>query len=159
MLASDDRLGRPGAGHDDVSGDQMLFQSIEGNAHAAEFFGQILGFNPVPVADQQFAGRKIGDFAVGERDGKKVAAPVSFPRGPVAIEESGDQAGFDFVLLFGVEMFLVAGFVPGVTDPDSGWASGTYEEPTRDAVLRFQRSIGYHQTGNIWPDDWNRLLA
>jgi hypothetical protein len=51
------------------------------------------------------------------------------------------------------------GFVPGVTDPDSGWANGTYQELTREAVLRFQRSIGYHQTGNIWPDDWNRLLA
>jgi hypothetical protein len=51
------------------------------------------------------------------------------------------------------------GFVPGVTDPDSGWANGTYQVLTREAVLRFQRSIGYHQTGNIWPDDWNRLLA
>jgi Domain of unknown function (DUF1906)/Putative peptidoglycan binding domain len=51
------------------------------------------------------------------------------------------------------------GFVPGVTDPGSGWASGTYQVPTREAVLRFQRSIGYHQTGNIWPDDWNRLLG
>ena len=51
------------------------------------------------------------------------------------------------------------GFVPGISDPNSVWANGTYQELTREAVLRFQRSIGYHQTGNIWPDDWDRLLA
>jgi peptidoglycan hydrolase-like protein with peptidoglycan-binding domain len=41
------------------------------------------------------------------------------------------------------------GFVPGVTDPDSGWVNGTYQELTREAVLRFQRSVGYHQTCNL----------
>jgi hypothetical protein len=51
------------------------------------------------------------------------------------------------------------GFVPGITDPNSIWANGIYAQLTREAVLRFQRSVGYHQTGNIWPDDWNRLLG
>jgi hypothetical protein len=51
------------------------------------------------------------------------------------------------------------GYVPGVTDPNSIWADGTYGVLTRDAVLRFQRAVGFHQTGNIWPDDWNRLLG
>jgi peptidoglycan hydrolase-like protein with peptidoglycan-binding domain len=51
------------------------------------------------------------------------------------------------------------GFVPGITDPGSGWADGKYEQPTREAVLRFQAAIGYVRTGNIWPDDWARLLA
>jgi hypothetical protein len=51
------------------------------------------------------------------------------------------------------------GFVPGITDPESGWADGKYEEPTRQAVLQFQRSIGLNQTGNISPDDWARLLS
>jgi hypothetical protein len=51
------------------------------------------------------------------------------------------------------------GFVPGVTDPNSGWADGMYGEHAREAVLRFQLAVGYHQTGNIWPDDWTRLLG
>jgi Rv2525c-like, glycoside hydrolase-like domain/Putative peptidoglycan binding domain len=51
------------------------------------------------------------------------------------------------------------GFVPGISDPGSAWADGIYEEPTREAVLRFQRSAGYLQTGNVWPDDWARLLS
>jgi len=51
------------------------------------------------------------------------------------------------------------GFVPDITDPSSGWADGKYEEPTRQAVLRFQRSIGHAQTGVIRADDWARLLS
>lgn len=47
------------------------------------------------------------------------------------------------------------GFAPGY----DAWADGRYEWPTRNAVLAWQRSVGYVQTGNIWPDDWNRLLA
>jgi hypothetical protein len=51
------------------------------------------------------------------------------------------------------------GFVPGVTDPDSPWADGTYSTPTKQAVLRFQQSAGRPQTGNIGPADWARLLS
>ncbi len=51
------------------------------------------------------------------------------------------------------------GFVPGVSDPNSGWVDGIYGQATRQAVLRFQRSIGEDQTGNILPGDWARLLS
>lgn len=51
------------------------------------------------------------------------------------------------------------GFVPAITNSNPGWANGRYEEPTCQAVLRFQRSIGSPQTGNIGPDDWARLLS
>ncbi len=51
------------------------------------------------------------------------------------------------------------GFVHGIQDPNSGWADGKYEEPTRQAVLGFQRSIGHPETGIIRADDWARLLA
>jgi Domain of unknown function (DUF1906)/Putative peptidoglycan binding domain len=51
------------------------------------------------------------------------------------------------------------GFVPGITDQASGWADGIYEEPTRQAVLRFQGSVGHKQTGNIGPADWALLLS
>jgi Rv2525c-like, glycoside hydrolase-like domain/Putative peptidoglycan binding domain len=51
------------------------------------------------------------------------------------------------------------GFVPGISAPNPGWADGKFEEPTRQAVLRFQRSAGYALTGNIGPGDWTSLLA
>lgn len=47
------------------------------------------------------------------------------------------------------------GFAPNVP----GWADGDFGPPTRDAVLAWQRSVGYVQTGNIWPDDWALLLG
>lgn len=51
------------------------------------------------------------------------------------------------------------GFVPGISDPNSGWADGRYQEPTRQAVLRFQLSADSPQTGSIGSDDWARLLS
>jgi Domain of unknown function (DUF1906)/Putative peptidoglycan binding domain len=57
------------------------------------------------------------------------------------------------------QALITKGFVPGVTDPNSPWADGTYTEPTQQAVLRFQQSAGRPQTGNIGPDDWTSLLS
>jgi glycoside hydrolase-like protein/putative peptidoglycan binding protein len=51
------------------------------------------------------------------------------------------------------------GFVPGITDPDSGWADGIYEEPTCQAVVRFQHSAGFAATGDVGPREWPRLLS
>lgn len=45
-----------------------------------------------------------------------------------------------------------------VTDPN-GWSDGTYGQATVDAMKRAQASWGYHQTGNVWPDDWRRLFS
>jgi Domain of unknown function (DUF1906)/Putative peptidoglycan binding domain len=50
-------------------------------------------------------------------------------------------------------------YVPGVTDPASPWADGTYTGPTRDAVLRFQHAAGRPATGNVSAADWAVLLA
>jgi hypothetical protein len=50
------------------------------------------------------------------------------------------------------------GFVPGVTDPNSAWADGSYGQHTRQAVLRFQASA-LSPTGDIGPTDWARLLS
>lgn len=44
-----------------------------------------------------------------------------------------------------------------VSDPNGGWADGKYEQATVDAVKRFQAANGLIQTGNVWPDDWERL--
>jgi hypothetical protein len=49
--------------------------------------------------------------------------------------------------------------VPGVTDPAASWANGIYTEPTREAVLRFQKAAGLPQTGNVKQADWARLLS
>lgn len=57
------------------------------------------------------------------------------------------------------EALIRKGFVPGVTDPASGWADGIYQEPTLQAVKRFQASAGHKQTGNIGPGDWALLLS
>ncbi|GIM88928.1 peptidoglycan-binding domain-containing protein [Paractinoplanes toevensis] len=53
------------------------------------------------------------------------------------------------------------GYVPGVTDPDSGWADGVFEKPTADAVARFQRAEmpGTKLFGQVWADDFAQLFA
>lgn len=51
------------------------------------------------------------------------------------------------------------GYVPGVSDPASPWADGTYTDSTRAAVLRFQQAAGSPQTGDISPADWALLLS
>lgn len=45
-----------------------------------------------------------------------------------------------------------------VTDPN-GWSDGLYGEATVAAMKRAQAAWGYHQTGNVWPDDWDMLFA
>jgi len=55
---------------------------------------------------------------------------------------------------------IALGFVPGVHDPDSDWADGKFETPTRDAVARWQHAKWAAQTtefGEVWEDDWHRL--
>jgi hypothetical protein len=59
-----------------------------------------------------------------------------------------------------IEQALIRkGFVPGVTDQNAPWASGQYTEPTREAVLRFQKATGRPQTGTVSAGDWAVLLA
>jgi hypothetical protein len=52
------------------------------------------------------------------------------------------------------------GYVPGVHDPNSSWADGKFEAPTRDAVAHWQHEKWAAQTtrfGEVWEDDWDRL--
>lgn len=53
------------------------------------------------------------------------------------------------------------GYVPGITNPNSGWADGIYEQPTADAVARFQHAEmpGTQFYGQVWWDDWAKLLG
>src|SRR6185437_15333290 len=53
------------------------------------------------------------------------------------------------------------GFVPGHSNPDDGWADGKFEQPTADAVARFQRAKmpGTQFFGQVWPDDWQKLFS
>ena len=64
---------------------------------------------------------------------------------------------------------IYGGFVPGVHNPDSGWADGIFDTrghgrtgPTTQAVTRFQRKLRPHSTtrfGEVWADDWATLFA
>ena len=59
------------------------------------------------------------------------------------------------------QQLIYGGFVPGVTNINSGWADGKFEQPTVDAVTRFQRRLRAHTTsswGQVWSDDWATLF-
>lgn len=57
------------------------------------------------------------------------------------------------------QRLIAKGYVPGVKDWRSGWADGIFEQPTADAVTRFQRREmpGTRFFGQVWADDWARL--
>ncbi len=58
------------------------------------------------------------------------------------------------------QMLILGGNVPGITDPNSSWADGRFEQPTVDAVAAWQRRDWAPQTqffGQIWADDYDRL--
>jgi hypothetical protein len=46
--------------------------------------------------------------------------------------------------------------VPGHSNHDDGWADGKFEQPTIEAVTRFQRAHlpGTQFYGQVWSDDW-----
>jgi hypothetical protein len=54
---------------------------------------------------------------------------------------------------------IAKGYVPGISDWRSGWADGRFEQPTADAVTRFQRAEmpGTTFYGQVWSDDYARL--
>ena len=55
------------------------------------------------------------------------------------------------------QQLIWGGFVPGQTNPNSGWADGIFEQPTTDAVTRFQHAHmpGTQYYGQVWSDDWS----
>lgn len=52
---------------------------------------------------------------------------------------------------------IAAGAVPGISDPANGWADGVYEQPTTDAVRRFQSQHGCTVDGKVGPQTWAAL--
>lgn len=58
------------------------------------------------------------------------------------------------------QALVIAGCVPGITNPASGWADGKYEQPTVDAAIRFQKKYRPNSTtrwGELWADDVDTL--
>lgn len=54
------------------------------------------------------------------------------------------------------------GYVPGVTDPNAGWADGVFEQPTKEAVTKWQKAkynVSTTRYGEVWPDDWKHLFT
>ena len=99
---------------------------------------------------------------------------VSFPPFPWSLESGhylGDITGPDRShggyydnekpLVRAVQQALiVGGYVPGITDPSSGWADGIWEQPTTDALAAWQRDHMSHTTsywGQCWADDYAKL--
>lgn len=60
------------------------------------------------------------------------------------------------------QRLIVMGFVPGVTNPASGWADGLYERETVDAVTRWQQRDWAATTslyGQVHKDDWYHMMT
>jgi len=59
------------------------------------------------------------------------------------------------------QRMIALGYVPGVTDPHSGWADGVYEQPTVDAVAAWQRALALNTEfhGRVYLDDWYALFT
>lgn len=62
-----------------------------------------------------------------------------------------------------IQRALIAkGYVPGISDPNSSWADGLFQQPTIDAVATWQRAEKAATTslyGQVWSDDWAALLG
>ena len=66
------------------------------------------------------------------------------------------------------QRLIACGFVPGITDVNSGWADGIFDQPsdrpgtgaTSQAVARFQRAHlpGTKFYGQVWYEDWQALF-
>lgn len=60
------------------------------------------------------------------------------------------------------QRLIALGFVPGITNVNSGWSDGKFEGPTKDAVTRWQHAKYASTTsrpGEVWQDDWNHLFT
>lgn len=57
------------------------------------------------------------------------------------------------------QRLIAKGYVPGITDINSSWADGIFEQPTADAVAAFQRAEmpGTTYYGQVWWDDYAKL--
>lgn len=58
------------------------------------------------------------------------------------------------------QMLIYKGYVDGVTDVNSPWADGIWEQPTTDALIRFQKKELPNSTsfwGLCWSDDYQQL--
>jgi hypothetical protein len=60
------------------------------------------------------------------------------------------------------QRLITLGYVPGIRNPASGWADGLFEQPTKDAVARWQHARYAASTsryGEVWSDDWAHLFT
>lgn len=57
------------------------------------------------------------------------------------------------------QRLIAKGCVPGITNVNSGWADGKFEQPTVDAVKRFQSRNGLQVDGVVGPNTWRKLFS
>lgn len=87
--------------------------------------------------------------------------------GPAASHGGANLAEKQIVKML-QQRLIVCGFVPGVSDPNGGWADGVFDTPndppgtgaTSQAVARFQHAHlpGTTSYGQVWYDDWTKLF-
>jgi hypothetical protein len=106
--------------------------------------------HPVPALIAKGSGQYLGSIS-----------------GPAA-SHGGSNADEKAIVKILQQRLIACGFVPGVTDPNSGWADGIYDAPadapnsgaTSQAVARFQHAHmpGTTFYGQCWYDDWTTLF-
>ena len=75
-------------------------------------------------------------------------------------ESHGGWYAWERPIVKAIQRRLIAkGYVPGISDVGSSWAVGVFEQPTADAVARFQRAEmpGTLFYGQVWWDDYAQL--
>lgn len=132
-------------------GDISVFRGTE--AEFAAIIGATPPAPPPPPAPKPVLRRTFPGYARGQYFGLR-SGPAASHGGINAAERADVKA---------IQQRLIAlGFVPGISNPASGWADGVFEQPTKDAVARWQRARYAAQTsryGEVWADDWARLFT
>ena len=113
--------------------------------------GQLLGTQKPPAATLHRAWPK---YMPSNHYFGLITGPTESHGGYYTNEKSDVQA---------IQQRLIAlGYVPGVTNPASGWADGKFEQATKDAVTRWQKAKYASTTsrfGEVWSDDWTHLFT
>jgi hypothetical protein len=117
---------------------------------------------PAPPAQKAYQGMAVPNL-IAQGTGRYFGSLS----GPAASLGGANPTEKNFVKIL-QQRLIVCGFVPGHTNPNDGWADGTYDTPgdrpntgaTSQAVARFQHAHMPNTSyfGQCWFDDWETLF-
>lgn len=120
--------------------------------------------NSPPAAGTKY-GQGAGVPAIIARGSGRYLGSLSGPANSLGGANANEKAAVQLLQ----RRLIACGFVPGQTDPNSGWADGIYDTPqdkpntgaTSQAVARFQHAYmpGTTFYGQCWWDDWTKLFS